>query len=138
MILAATANAAVFTCTDADGHRTFTDLGCPAHTTPAPVPGTVAPSQFMPFTPLDEAESARLAAVDKRLQENARRHRQRQAARRSDRARDEAQRQQRCAVAKQKLRALKQQRRKGYSLKDAAGLDAEDAALTSERAAICR
>ncbi len=136
-LLGGQAAGAVFTCLDANGHRTFTDLGCPRHTTPersAPPPPA---TQFLPFAPLDEAESARLAALQKRLQERAKQHRRTQAARRSDRARDQARRGQRCDAVKASLRALQQRRRKGYSLAEASALDAEDAALRAERATVC-
>ncbi len=136
--LATGASGAVFTCLDASGHRTFTDLGCPIHTTPESDSPLQPATQFLPFAPLDETESARLAAMEKRLQEDARQRRRAQAARRSDRARDQARRGQRCAVVKTELRALQQQRRKGYSLAEAAALDAKDTALRAERASVCR
>ena len=68
----------------------------------------------------------------------SREQRRRHVRHRSERARDEAARRTRCAKARAALRKLQTRRRKGYSLKEAAALDAQDAQLRAERQAICR
>ena len=131
-LLCTAARAAIYVCTDRDGHRTYSDHGCPnkqVYTPPA-----VPPITFEPIAPSDV----------KRLQQSARdQARNRQALNQVRRKRRQAlqerasQREQTCRQAKADLAALAHKRRKGYSLSSQSRLDETQALLKRRKRDNC-
>ena len=100
-------------------------------------PVTPRATVTLPLAPLTAAEHARLKELAAKLastRANAAERRSRAAARH---AREQDERERRCGAARRKLEQLASTRRSGYSLPQAARLDAEREALKAEVRAAC-
>ena len=124
--------AVIYVCTDENGHRTYTDLGCP-HAAPYTPP----PAPPVSFAPLDATEAARLEALRKRVEDAGREQRDAARRRRIAATSDAAERKAACARAKAALSRLVERRRRGYALSQQRGLDEQEAVLKDEKRRFC-
>lgn len=126
------AGATIYVCTDPDGHRTYTDLGCKTNTVYEPP--LIEP---LVFAPLEDIEQRQLDALSERSAANAQaRQRAAQRQRRAV-AKAEGARRQECRQARAALDALTRKRRKGYPLSAQQQLDAQEDALKTARRQHC-
>lgn len=121
---------AVFRCSGDDGTPRFSQFPCDADGRGAMV--RLEPLHTIEIPPISPAEQALLESLEQRRDaRRARRAQQRKQAHRQAAARREARREH-CRDAREALRALQQQRRKGYSLSEARSLDRRERALEDD------
>jgi len=122
----------IYSCTDTNGHHTYSDRGCPDQQVYQP-PASPA-VRFVPIPPADLQRlenAARQRAERKRAQNKARTLR-REAQREAARAREQT-----CRHATEELAAIALRRRKGYSLAAQPDLDDARAELKRRKRANC-
>lgn len=124
--------AAIYRCVAPDGIVAYSDAPCPGGQTLADV---AHPALLLPG--LDAAERRALERLHRRLERDAVTAKKARRAARREGARASADRAQRCEAARRGLDALRKRRREGYSLSEAAALDAEQARLEAERGSRC-
>lgn len=130
--IACAMNTPIYQCTDVYGNVLFSDVGCPnasRYTPPADV--------ITKFTPLSRQQADRLKQLSQRNKQ-ARIQRQKQSRKQQEaKAERTLLSAQACAQAKANLVDLAVQRRKGYSIKQAAKLDAAEAAYRAAKRQHC-
>lgn len=132
VLLPTAAPAAIYRCASSDAPPRFSQFPCgngeamvlePLHT--VTIPPLSEPEQRL----LEALEQEQRARAEQRDRARARAARQAETERRE--------RQQRCEAARTAREALERQRRKGYSLSEARGLDRRDAELAAEEKHNC-
>ena len=124
---------AIYECTDREGHKTYTDLGCPQDRTPY----SLEPSPAVAFAPLNNLELKRLDQLLAHTERDRKARRKERLRHRQQHARQAAARAQACEQAKAALDELASLRRKGYSLAKQAQLDRSRRQLKADKAANC-
>ena len=122
---------AVYAC-ELDGRPLFTDHGCAEGRQVDVRPQTTT------FTPLSEAELARLSAQRERLLSQAKSRAQQRAREQAQAQREASEAASRCAQTLAALRQLRAKRREGYTLKSAPALAEQESRLRMERRQHCR
>ena len=118
---------AIFVCTDAQGQKIFTDLGCNQQQVRTMHDQTNTNFSTLHFTPLSKAEQQRLADQTKQARAQQRARQKILSKQRSQLAQQDASKERVCRAAKRALKKLEQRRRKGYALSESAQLSAMEA-----------
>jgi len=139
LLIAAGAETAaeVAACIDADGRLTYTQFNCPGGTERTAAAEGEGGLTIIRTAPLDDAERARLARLERRLvaDRDRRARTRRQAAARQQAERSASR--ERCEAARRELAALRETRRRGYSAAEDHRYDAEEARWKAVRRADC-
>ena len=125
----------VYTCTDQNGRKTFTDRGCKeSEHLHAQAPSTQSFVAFPPLTQSEQLILEELAAATERAIAQ-RRGAQRLSQKKANQ--DQKRREQLCDNAKAELRALARQRRAGYDADEHAHLEAAKRKLNEQKQINC-